>query len=129
MDRVGDGVEQVGLAQTGLPVDVEGVIAVPWIIGHRPGGGMGKFVGGAHHEALKGVLLRSRDQIVFFRLLVSVKLPLGEHSHLKFGGEQLPQGVLDAGANVIVAGSAVFKNDAAANTREFLEIFSQYQGR
>ena len=37
--------------------------------------------------------------------------------------------VLDAGANVIVAGSAVFKNDAAANTREFLEIFSQYQGR
>ena len=25
MDRVGDGVEQVGLAQTGLPVDVEGV--------------------------------------------------------------------------------------------------------
>ena len=37
--------------------------------------------------------------------------------------------VLDAGANVIVAGSAVFKNDAAANTREFLEIFSQYQER
>ena len=37
--------------------------------------------------------------------------------------------VLDAGANVIVAGSAVFKNDAAANTREFLEIFSRYQGR
>ena len=37
--------------------------------------------------------------------------------------------VLDAGANVIVAGSAVFKNDAAANTREFLEIFSQYQRR
>ena len=58
---------------------------------------MGKFVGGAHHEALKGVLLRSRDQIVFFRLLVSVKLPLGEHSHLKFGGEQLPQGILDGG--------------------------------
>ncbi|MCU6798588.1 ribulose-phosphate 3-epimerase [Alitiscatomonas aceti] len=37
--------------------------------------------------------------------------------------------VLDAGANVIVAGSAVFKNDAAANTREFLEIFSRYQER
>ena len=35
--------------------------------------------------------------------------------------------VLDAGANVIVAGSAVFKNDAAANTREFLEIFSRYR--
>ena len=35
--------------------------------------------------------------------------------------------VLDAGANVIVAGSAVFKNDAAANTREFLKIFEDYE--
>lgn len=37
--------------------------------------------------------------------------------------------VLDAGANVIVAGSAVFKNDAAANTREFLNIFREYEGK
>lgn len=37
--------------------------------------------------------------------------------------------VLDAGANVIVAGSAVFKKDAAANTREFLDIFREYEGR
>lgn len=37
--------------------------------------------------------------------------------------------VLDAGANVIVAGSAVFKNDAAANAREFLEIFKEYENR
>lgn len=37
--------------------------------------------------------------------------------------------VLDAGANVIVAGSAVFKKDAAANTREFLNIFREYEGR
>lgn len=36
--------------------------------------------------------------------------------------------VIDAGANVIVAGSAVFKGDAAANTREFLEIFREYEG-
>lgn len=35
--------------------------------------------------------------------------------------------VLDAGANVIVAGSAVFKNDAAANTKEFLRIFKEYE--
>ena len=34
--------------------------------------------------------------------------------------------VLNAGANVIVAGSAVFKNDAAANTREFLKIFDEW---
>ena len=31
--------------------------------------------------------------------------------------------VLDAGANVIVAGSAVFKNDSAANVKKMLEIF------
>ena len=37
--------------------------------------------------------------------------------------------VLDAGANVIVAGSAVFKNDAAANTKEFLKIFSEYPAK
>ena len=33
---------------------------------------------------------------------------------------------LDAGANVIVSGSAVFKGDAAANTRRFFEIFQDY---
>ena len=33
---------------------------------------------------------------------------------------------LDAGANVIVSGSAVFKGDAKANTRRFFEIFQDY---
>lgn len=36
--------------------------------------------------------------------------------------------LIDAGANVFVAGSAVFKGDAVANTREFLEIFEEYEG-
>ena len=36
--------------------------------------------------------------------------------------------VLDAGANVIVAGSAVYKNDVTANVKEFLEIFKEYEG-
>ncbi len=35
--------------------------------------------------------------------------------------------VLDAGANVIVAGSAVYKGDATANVKEFLEIFKGYE--
>ncbi|MBQ9699463.1 MAG: ribulose-phosphate 3-epimerase [Lachnospiraceae bacterium] len=35
--------------------------------------------------------------------------------------------VLDAGANVIVAGSAVFKGDAKANVAQFLEIFKEYE--
>lgn len=35
--------------------------------------------------------------------------------------------VLDAGADVLVAGSAVFKNDIAANVKEFVEIFKNYE--
>ncbi len=35
--------------------------------------------------------------------------------------------VLDAGANIIVAGSAVFSGDAMERTRQFLEIFEEYK--
>lgn len=35
--------------------------------------------------------------------------------------------VLDAGANVIVAGSAVFKGDTAENVKRFHEIFEEYE--
>ena len=35
--------------------------------------------------------------------------------------------ILDAGANVIVAGSSVFKEDAAANVRAFLEAMRAYE--
>ncbi|MDR2025694.1 MAG: ribulose-phosphate 3-epimerase [Hungatella sp.] len=36
--------------------------------------------------------------------------------------------LIEAGANVFVAGSAVFKGDAAANTKTFLKIFEEYEG-
>lgn len=35
--------------------------------------------------------------------------------------------VLDTGANIIVAGSAVFKGDPAQNTKEFMEILKSYE--
>lgn len=35
--------------------------------------------------------------------------------------------VLDAGANIIVAGSAVFKGDPAENTKAFMEILKDYE--
>lgn len=35
--------------------------------------------------------------------------------------------VLDAGANIIVAGSAVFGGDPAENTKAFMEIFKSYE--
>ena len=34
---------------------------------------------------------------------------------------------LEAGANVIVSGSAVFRGDAKQNTTKFLEIFKEYE--
>lgn len=37
------------------------------------------------------------------------------------------ENVLKAGANIIVAGSAVFKGDAKENTREFMEILNKYE--
>lgn len=35
--------------------------------------------------------------------------------------------ILDAGANIVVAGSAVFKGDPAQNTRDFMEILKSYE--
>lgn len=35
--------------------------------------------------------------------------------------------VIEAGANIIVAGSAVYKGDAKANVKEFLKVFSEYE--
>ena len=35
--------------------------------------------------------------------------------------------VLDAGGNIIVAGSALFKGDPAQNTKEFMEILKSYE--
>ncbi len=35
--------------------------------------------------------------------------------------------VLDAGANIIVSGSGVFKGDIAKNTREFMEILNSHE--
>lgn len=55
---------------------------------------------------------------------------LGLHTDIQVdGGITLDnvREVLDAGANVIVAGSSVFRGDAAENTRKFLEIFKEYE--
>ena len=35
--------------------------------------------------------------------------------------------ILDAGANVIVSGSGVFKGDIRKNTEEFMEILKRYE--
>ncbi|MDO4268676.1 MAG: ribulose-phosphate 3-epimerase [Eubacteriales bacterium] len=37
--------------------------------------------------------------------------------------------LLNAGANILVAGSAVYRGDAAANVREFLKVFEERAGK
>ena len=37
--------------------------------------------------------------------------------------------LIQAGANVLVAGSAVFKGDAAANVRRFLDVFTAWEAK
>ena len=51
---MGDGVEKVGLPQPGVAVDEEGVVVLARRVGHRPGGGAGQLVGGAHYEGVEG---------------------------------------------------------------------------
>ena len=54
----------------------------------------------------------------------------GLHTDIQVDGGVTTENVrelIEAGANVFVAGSAVFKNDAAANTKAFLEIFKEYE--
>ena len=42
-------------------------------------------------------------------------------------GDNVEIEVLDAGANIIVAGSAVFKGDPGENTKAFMEILRSYE--
>ena len=54
-DVVGDGVQEVGLAQPGCAVDEQRVVGLGRRLGDRQGGGVGEAVGRADHEGLKGV--------------------------------------------------------------------------
>ncbi len=39
------------------------------------------------------------------------------------------EALLDAGANILVAGSAIFRGDPGENTREFMKQFSEYEAK
>ena len=96
---MGDGVEQMGLAQAGVPVDEQGVIVHARPVGHGVGGSVGQLVAGAHYIGLKGerpgVLQVSR--VVGFDAVIGGQLIVVEDLDLKIRGEQIPQGVPDIG--------------------------------
>ena len=52
---VADGVQEVGLAQAGAPVDEQGVVGAGGRLRHGDGGGVGEPVGGAGDVGVKGV--------------------------------------------------------------------------
>ena len=63
MDGVGDGVKQVCFAQTGFAVDKQRIVAFAGRVGHLVRGGVGKLVGGAYDETLKGIFLCAGKKI------------------------------------------------------------------
>ena len=101
VDAVGDGVEQVGLAQAGFAVDEQGIIAVGGIFSHSQSGGMGKFVGRAYHEALEGIVLGAGHEgaVVhrFCGLGELLQFSLPQDHHVKLGGKEFVQGLFDGG--------------------------------
>lgn len=81
----------------------------------HPGFGGQKFI----PESLEKIR-RLRDMINEQELDVDIQVDGGiYHSNVRE--------VLDAGANVIVAGSAVFRGDTLKNTKEFMEILKDYE--
>ena len=66
------------------------------------------------------------DKIVEVKALAQIK---NLDIDIEIDGGMTPDNVsfaLDAGANVIVAGSAVFNGDIEANTKKFKQIFAKY---
>ena len=77
------------------------------------------FGGQKYIEECTDKIIAVRQEITNRHLNVDVEVD---------GGIKLDnvENVIQAGANIIVAGSAVFEGDAADNTRQFLEILGQY---
>ena len=96
VDGVGNGVEQVGFAQTGFPVDEEGVVILRRVLCHCQGGGVGQLVGVAHHEAFEGVFLGAWQKTGRGLGFLELGFPLlPQDHHVQVGGEQVVQGPFD----------------------------------
>ena len=85
-------------------------------------------------DATKGTLLCGKEDLPVERICINSKeaqvgdlfVPLiGE----KVDAHRFLKMALEAGANVFVAGSAVYKQDAAANVKAFLKIFEEAENK
>jgi hypothetical protein len=66
MDGLGDGEEQMALAEAGVAVDKEGVINLAGVFRNCHGGGVSKFVRSADNEVIEGIAVRFRQKILRF---------------------------------------------------------------
>ena len=96
-DDVGDGVDQVGLAKAGVPVDQQGVVVLGGMLRNRHRRRVGQLVGGAHHEGLEGELVGGKT-VALLMGRGAVELRVGkvvQDPHFKVRGENVVQGRLD----------------------------------
>ena len=96
-DAVGNGVEQMGLAHTGGTVDKQRIVNLSRGLGYGNGRGMGKPVGGAHHEIIKGELGVEVHGGGSGLSLIEIVFPLlvSENQQFGVGIENFLQGILN----------------------------------
>ena len=76
------------------------------------------FGGQAYIEGSTEKIRAAREMVKAYGLDTDIQVDGGINL------QNLPE-VLDAGANIIVAGSSVFKGDVAANVKKFLEVMNK----
>ena len=103
----GDGVEQVGLAQSAVAVDEQGVEGTGRLFRHTAGGGVGHLVLRAHHVGLKGegLAVGQRVGVVGPHAVIGGQLLVVQQLHLQIGGEDIPQRLLDLGYKAFFDGT------------------------
>ena len=95
VDLAGDGIEQMGLAETAGAIEKQGIVALMQSVGHRHRGGVGEAVGGAYHKAVKGVFFIEEEGVIsagkvgFFLV--------AHHFHHHIAVEELLHGIHDIG--------------------------------
>ena len=103
-DDVGDGVDQVGLAKAGVPVDQQGVVVLGRMLRNRHRRRVGQLVGGAHHEGLEGELpaLHQGGRLLLLLILVAAQPLVVQKPYRHVGGEDVLESRLDIGEEPVL---------------------------
>ena len=97
LDLMGDGVEQMGLAQSGVAVDEQRVEVFRRLIRHGPCRRIGQLVLRPHHIRLEGegVGIQQGTGLIRGHTVIGSQLLVVEDLHLQIGGEDVLQRRLD----------------------------------